>query len=362
MVPTKQKKILFIAPYPKGIGPSQRFRFEHYLPHLKEHSFAYDYQTFISEKDYPFFYRKGRYLKKTLIVIKGFAKRFSLLFNAFKYDFIFIQREATPIAPPFFEWFLGKVLGKKLIYDFDDAIWVPQTSEANPLAALIKCNWKVAAICKWSWKISVGNRFLSSFAEKYNRNVFIIPTVVDTENMHNPIAYPGQNRGKTIGWTGTFTNFANLSMIVSVLQRLDKEERASILVIADRDPEIKNLRYQFQKWNKETEIKDLLQFDIGLMPLLDEEFQKGKCGFKAIQYMALGIPAVVSPVGVNSEIVNDGLNGYWATTEDEWYSKLRELLDNNSKRVKFGKGARKKIVSDYSVQSTLKPFLDLFKD
>ncbi|MBO9592152.1 MAG: glycosyltransferase family 4 protein [Niabella sp.] len=352
--------ILFIAPYPKGIGPSQRFRFEHYLGSLAGSKIMYSYSTFISEHDYPFLHQKGGALKKAVIIMKGFLNRFLLLFTMFKYDFIYIHREAAPVGPPIFEWIIAKIFRKKIIYDFDDSIWVFQASEANPFAALLKCTWKVRFICKWSWKISVGNQFLSDFAKKYNKSVFIIPTVVDTDTVHFRPAIASSLFPKVIGWTGTFTNFINLPIVIPALRRLEKECSLDILFIADRDPLIPDLRYRFKKWNKGTEIADLCELDIGLMPLLNEEVQKGKCGFKAIQYMALEIPAVVSPVGVNAEIVDEGVNGYFANTTDEWYSKLKQLLNDDSKRTVFGKNARDKIISSYSVKSTRSLFLSLF--
>lgn len=354
--------VLFIAPYPKNIGPSQRFRFEHYLPFLKKEGINYSYNTFINRDDYRFFHAKGAYFKKASIVLKGFLNRLLLLFNLKDFDFVYIHREAAPVGPPVFEWFIAKILGKRIIYDFDDSIWVYQASEANPFAAKIKCTWKVAKICSWSWKVSVGNQFLANYAKQYNSNVVIVPTVVNTENKHNMTKDQNLDIIKTIGWTGTFTNFVNFKLMLPALRKLKKEENFKILIIADRDPMIFDLQYEFLKWNIDTEIEDLIRMNVGLMPLLNEEVQLGKCAFKAIQYMALGIPAVVSPVGSNCEVVNNGVDGFWANSDDNWYVSLKRLLSDNALRESFGENARKKINENYSVKSSLPIFISLFKN
>ena len=131
-------------------------------------------------------------------------------------------------------------------------------------------------------------------------------------------------------------------------------------MIADKDPQLPLKKYKFIKWNKETEANDLLNFHIGVMPLYDDDISRGKCGFKAIQYMSLGIPAVVSPVGVNTEIVENGVNGFVCATKTEWKARLEELITDSSLRIIFGIEARKKIKDKYSVATTTENFLHLF--
>src|SRR5690606_37637078 len=134
----------------------------------------------------------------------GFFRRKILLFKACKYDYIFIHREVAPLGPPIFEWFLAKMLQKRIIYDFDDAIWLTNTSENNKLAAGLKWHQKVDAISKWAYKVSCGNTFLCDYARQFNNNVVLNPTTIDTENMHNPALLQKQvNSVLVIGWTGT---------------------------------------------------------------------------------------------------------------------------------------------------------------
>lgn len=352
-------KVLFLIPAPLNISPGQRFRFEQYLPILKEKGIIYTIQTFWSLRVWNILFNKGYFFSKTFGLLRGLMRRAFIVINVFKYDYVFIYREASPIGPPFFEWLIAKVCRKKIIYDFDDAIWLSMSSSANPQAALIKCSWKVKYICQYSRVVSVGNNFLANYAKLYNKNVRIIPTVVDTEKVH----YGLKNQSEvplTIGWTGTFTNFHNLEKVSSVINSLKKKYDFKYLIISNKDPQLKNVEYLFKQWNFQTEIRDLVSMNIGIMPLNNTEVELGKCGFKAIQYMSLGIPPVVSPVGVNCMIVNNGETGFWAETEDEWYSVLEKLLSEQELRIKIGLAAQKFVTENYSIKATSNLFLDLF--
>ena len=352
-------RILFLAPYPADESPSQRYRFEHYFPFLSAKGIHFDYKPFLNLSAWKILFKPGNYFRKVAGMLYGFSKRFFLLFLIGRYDFIYIHREATPLGPPFFEWIVSKILRKKIIYDFDDAIWIPFTSEYNKGASSLKNFGKVAKICRWSYKVSVGNGYLAAFARKYNANVIIVPTVVNTEMVHNRLQ-DHQTQKPSIGWTGTFSTLKYLDMVLPVLQELQMQYHFNFIVIADKDPKLHLNNYQFIKWGKDNEARDLLNFHIGLMPLYDDEISKGKCGFKAIQYMSLGIPAVVSPVGVNTEIVDEGVNGFIAGAPNEWKKKLELLLTGTGLRAAMGRAAREKIEMKYSVKATERLFFELF--
>ena len=207
--------------------------------------------------------------------------------------------------------------------------------------------------------MTVGNTYLSQFAQQYCKDVRIIPTVVDTILSHNTIK--NQNDLPiTIGWTGTFTNLLHLDLVIPALKRLKEKYDFKFLIIANKNPNYKDIQYDYIAWNLESEITDLLKINIGLMPLIDTEFQLGKCAFKAIQYMSLGIPAVVSPVGANCEVVTDGINGFWANSENEWYEKIEILIKDKVLREKMGKESVYKIEKEFSVEATKKAFYNLF--
>lgn len=353
------KRILFLAPHPPKVSPSQRFRFEHYLDALASSGFEFDYYGFLDNGTWEIFFKPGNIYKKVTGILKGFGKRIFLLPQIGKYDFVFIHREAAPVGPPFIEWWISHVARKKIIYDFDDAIWLKMASESNPYAGLLKWPGKVKHICRYAYKVSVGNEFLAAYAKQYNANVLVVPTVVDTDKLHNQIKLH-QSHNLTIGWTGTFTNFLYPQSLLPVIKQLQLRNHFRFLIIADRDPLFKECSYEFLPWNKSSEIRDLLQFDIGLMPLFDTEVAKGKCAFKAIQYMALGIPAVVSNVGANVEVVDNGFNGFICNNDEEWQAALQKLLEDELLRAAMGKRARQKIVDQYSVAATRQLFISLF--
>lgn len=355
--------ILFVTPYPSGKAPSQRFRFEQYVGLLKARGHTLEFAPFMDDNTWHVLYQNGKLAAKSLGIFKGFVRRFLWFFKAYRFDFIFIHREATPVGPPVFEWVIGKVLQKKIIYDFDDAIWLPNTSEENRLAAHLKWHSKVGAICRWSYKISCGNQYLCAYAKQFNPNVILNPTTIDTEKVHNPDGYRAREDSKkpVIGWTGSHSTLIYLDLLVPIIQELEKKYDFNFLVIANKAPQLDCKSLRFLPWNKEREIGDLMNIDIGVMPLTDDAWAKGKCGFKALQYMALEIPALVSPVGVNAEIVDDGANGFVCHTPQDWYKKLEMLIVNPSMRKSLGKNAREKVLKNYSVLSNADNFLALFE-
>lgn len=355
----KGKKILFITPYPYDTAPSQRFRFEQYYKLLKKTDHFFSSRSFLNESVWKILYKKQRFLAKYFGVMFGFLSRILMLFNVRKFDYIFIHREATPIGPPFVEWWLTKVLKKRVIYDFDDAIWLSNTSKQNKLVSKLKFEDKVKQIIKWSYKVSCGNEYLASFAKQYNPNTVFNPTTIDTSR------FTGQIKDQhtdpvIIGWTGSHSTVDFILPVLPVIDDLSKKYHIKFEVISDQPPKQSIDALTFRPWNKASEIEDLLNFNIGIMPLPDTEWAKGKCGLKALQYLALGIPAVVSPVGVNSEIVVEGNNGFLCSTEEEWYAALEKLILSESLRTAMGKKGVQLINENYSVESNANNFLSLF--
>jgi glycosyltransferase involved in cell wall biosynthesis len=354
-------KVLFIFPYPQGTAASQRFRFEQYLNALTQSGITYTLAPFLDNETWVVLYKKGHILQKAVGIAKGYVHRVKLLYTMYTYSFVFIHREASPLGPPVFEWLIAKILRKKIIFDFDDAIWLPNTSANNKIAASLKWHQKTASICRWAYKVSVGNKYLATYAKQFNANVKLNPTTIDTSHLHNQ--QKDQNSSSfIIGWTGTHSTIQYLQQIIPVLQDLEKEFTFTFLVISDKAPEYKLRSLLYIPWNKETEIQDLLRMNIGLMPLSDDQWAKGKCGFKALQYMALGIPALVSPVGVNTEIVDHEINGYICTSDRDWKHSITKLMQDIAVRKQMGIAAREKVEKYYSVQANCLNFLDFFTD
>lgn len=346
-------------PYPSGTAASQRFRFEQYYSFLREEGWEIEKAPFLDEETWEILYSKGFYLKKVLGLLKGFLKRFFFLFNAAKYDAIFIHREAAPLGPPFCEWAF-KVLGRKIIFDFDDAVWLSNTSKENKIISWIKFPNKIKFIIKNAKKVSAANESLFAFAKKLNDNIILNPTTIDTTFHHNVVV--DQNKEElVIGWTGTHSTLKYLEVILPVIKLLEEEFKFTFLVIADKDPGFNLNNYKFIKWNKETEIEDLSKINIGIMPLFNDEWSKGKSGFKILQYFALGIPAVASPVGVNSMFIEEGKSGFLCEKEEDWYKALKFLLTSSESRTLMGLKGQKLVKENFSVESNRQNFLSLFK-
>ncbi|HTH54916.1 MAG TPA: glycosyltransferase family 4 protein [Cyclobacteriaceae bacterium] len=354
-------KIFFLVPYPLAQSPSQRFRFEQYFEVLKDQGMQCKVQSFLSHDNWRVFYNKGNNLLKLRCILAGFIKRAVSLFAVLRYDFVFIHREATPIGPPIFEWVIAKLLRKKMIYDFDDAIWLTDKKRESRMENIIRWRGKVAHICKWSFKVSAGNAYLADYAKTFNKNVVVNPTTIDTVNVHKTNSKFQANQRIVIGWTGSHSTLKYLKDIEGILMHIEQRFLSvDFCVIADKAPDLNLKRLVFKPWSLETEVGDLTQFDIGVMPLPDDEWAKGKCGFKALQYMAMEIPTVASPVGVNTEIIKNGINGLLARNPAEWEKSLSVLIDDENLRKRLGKEGRLTVEQHYSVNSNKKNFRGLF--
>lgn len=354
----KKGSILFIVPYPKGTAASQRFRFEQYLPSLQKEGWEIHYHSFLSDYAWKILYKPGHFTAKAWEIAKGLIRRLVILFSIRKHTYVFIHRESAPLGPPFFEFF-AKVLGAKIIYDFDDAIWIPNFSENNKGFGFLKRFKNTETLCKLAYKVSCGNEYLCRYASRFNHSVILNPTTIDTQNLHNRVN-PHTQPELTIGWTGTHSTIRYLNELLPVFEKLEKSYSFKLRVISDRAPDFSIQSLEYIRWKEESEIEDLLKIDIGLMPLSPDKWSEGKCGFKALQYMSLGIPSLVSPVGVNTKIVDHGINGFVCSTEEDWLSHLSLLLSDRTLLQEMGSKTREKIQNHFSVQSNTENFLNLF--
>lgn len=358
-------KILFIAAHRPGRSPSQRFRFEQYFDFLKANGFDYDFSYLISAADDKKFYSAGNYHTKFRVLVKSFFTRMKDTGRVNNYDIVFVQREAFMTGTAFFEKKFSKSKAK-FIFDFDDSIWLSNVSDGNKNLEWLKDYSKTGKIIEMANMVIAGNQYLANYALNFNKNVKIIPTTIDTD-YHRKKNYTGaetNQAGTCIGWTGTSTTLKHFQLIIPVLKKIKEKygERIYFKVIVDNEFEELSLGIKAIRWKKETEIEDLSQIDIGIMPLPDNDWSRGKCGFKGLQYMALEIPTVMSPIGVNNEIIHEGINGFLANTEQEWIEKISRLIDSAELRKKIGSEARKTVVERYSVESQKNNYLQYFKE
>ena len=350
-------KILVITPYPESSADT-RYRISQFIPFLNENGWQVSLRPFMDERLFEIYHQKSKFIETIFrSLIRLFGRVIDCL-SARKYDVIFIHKEAFPFGPPTFEKIIQK-LNPRIIYDMDDAFWThpPQFSQ---IGKGIRDNNKVPKIIKFSSLILAGNNYIYDYVKTINPNVVHFPTVLDT-NIYQPRT-ENEDGVITIGWVGRWSSQQYLHLLQSVFTNLNNRNLnlKFLLIGVSEDFSMPDIPMVKQKWTLEKEITSLIPFDIGIMPLPDDEYSKGKCGFKLLQYMALGIPSVASPVGVNSIIIDDGVNGFLAKTNEEWEEKLELLISNESLRKSLGMNGRKTVEDDYSLEKYQELLLSKF--
>ena len=356
-MPKYIKKVLILVAHRPGRSPSQRFRYEQYLLFLESKGYQFEQSFLISEEDDVFFYKQGFYFSKFKVLVKSFFRRWRDTSRVRSFDAVFIQREAFMLGTSFFERRIAKT-GVPIIFDYDDAIWRSNREGGNKTLSFLKNPDKISEIISVSSFVIAGNQYLADYASKYCDNVSIIPTTIDTE-YHKSTASHSEI---VIGWTGTFSTFPYLKELFPVLRKIKASfPQVKFNVICDLDTVIPELGIRTTLWNKEDEIIQLQSISIGVMPLPDNDWSKGKCGFKGLQYMSLKIPTLMSPVGVNVDILRDGENGFLPDSPEQWYNRLTQLIQDKSLRIEMGEKGYQSVISNYSVNANKWKYLELFE-
>jgi glycosyltransferase involved in cell wall biosynthesis len=339
--------ICALVPYPGDTTPSQRFRIEQWMPHLASLGISVDLVPFANAELMRMLHKPGHHAAKALANISRFFWRFGDAIRTRRYDAVLIHRAACIAGPATIERLIA-MLGRPVIYDFDDAIFKLHTTEANRHFGWLKFPGKTRTICRISSHVVVGNSYLADYALKYNPRVTIIPTSIDT-GRYQPVTKNTPNRKVVVGWTGSSTSQTHLEMFAPALREMLSRRDVELRVISDREPVLPGIEYVWRPWNPETEVDDLSHFDIGIMPIPDDEWARGKCALKALQYMAMGVPTICSPVGTNSEVIQHGENGMLAGSPEEWISCFETLVDDATLRRQLGRMGRRTVEEKYSM-------------
>ena len=342
-------KVLFIVPYPPQ-GASNRFRVLQFLPFLHQEGIRTRVRPFYSPALWRILYQPGCYTRKFIYGIICSLNRVLDLLRSISYDIVFIHRESFPIGPAWFEWLL-KFFGKPYVYDFDDAIFLPNVAAPNRALGKLKCPGKIVSIVHGSRATIAGNSYLAEFAGHAGAGkVEILPTVVDTD-LFVPRDRVEEKNEVVIGWIGSPTTIDFLENFRPVIDRVLTlcRGKARFLVVGGQLTGELPEGINCLPWSLESEIALLQKLDIGIMPMPDNQWTRGKCAFKAIEYMAVGIPAVCSPVGMNLELIDNGVNGFLAENEEQWVDILCRLAGDQALRRKVGQAGRRLIETSYSL-------------
>ncbi len=333
----------------QGISPGQRFRLEQWAPHLRaRHGIDLDFVPFESPALSRTLYQPGRYAAKAALVLKDSLRRFAHVLRARRYDVVVLFREAGLVGPPVHEALLTR-LGVPLVLDFDDAIWRLSGGGVNGVFSRLRFPGKTARLCSGAATVSVGNAYLADYARRFNSDVHVVPTTIELAD------YPAQEEPPaeapfTVVWTGSHSTLAHLEGARAALEALARRRKLRLRIICDRPPArpFSGVDTEFVPWSAQAESSQVAAGHVGIMPLPDDEFARGKCALKALQCMAVGRPVVVSPVGANRDVVRPGENGYWAATDEEWVQALDGLAASREERARLGAAARLTVERGYS--------------
>ena len=344
-------RVLYFTKYTR-LGASSRLRSYQYFPTLEKHGIKVTVKPLFGDA---YLHKLYAGQVKYLLVIKSYLKRLFILFTVFKYDTIVIEKELFPYFPPFFEGML-KLFGVKYVVDYDDAIFHNYDQSKNPIKKLLKN--KIRHVMRYSTAVIAGNQYLADYAiEAGAKHVEIIPTVIDVNKYKIKRIYDPET--VTIGWIGSPTTLKYLKSIAAVLKELCAQHNINVHIVGSKEGIGLGINEKLIQWSEDTEADIIRTFDIGLMPLTDSFWEKGKCGYKIIQYMGCAVPVVASPVGVNSEIIVNGQTGYLAKTEFEWVDALKKYIVDKTIREEHGKNGRRRVEKNYNRDITALKLIEI---
>lgn len=322
-----------------------RQRFVQAIPSLAQADITIDIAPLFGNRYLDQFLSHGK--RSAYQVVLAYAARLRALLTRNDYDFLWVHCELFPYLPGIFES-LVTATKKPVIYDYDDAIFHQYDLHRSPLVRAV-LGKKLQSLLRHADIAFCGNKYLQVYAENYCKRTEIIPTTVDV-NLYQPLATPRLRATPVLGWIGSPSTWHYCQPLMAVCSSFLDAERLSMLVVGAEHTATPRHGIEFRTWQEESEIRDLQAMDIGIMPIPDEPWARGKCGYKLIQYMACGLPVIASPVGVNCEIVQHGVNGFLAATQDEWREAMEKLATDATLRQRMGAAGRITVEQHYSIQ------------
>lgn len=354
-------RVLALCTYPVEAA-STRYRLEQFVEPLAGHGVTLTIRPFLDSRLFKNLYRREALPRNALGLVASAFLRIGDVIRASNTDVLFVQREAMMVGPPLVEWLSMKTGRCPMVLDLDDSTYVSYLSPTyGRWGSALKWFSKTNDLIGWAKVVTCGNRAIADYVTGRGKEAVIIPTVVDT-NRFVPRAESADPGVPVIGWIGTHSTYQYLASVFPALERLAHEHRFRLKVIgAGRDDiTIPGVDVENVAWNLEREVADFQSFDIGIYPIVRDEWSEGKSGFKAIQYMAVGIPFVTTPVGACAEIGQPGVTHFVAETEDEWVSGLSKLLSDRQQAAIMGAAGRRYALEHYTVAAQAAKLAQVF--
>ena len=346
-------RVLGLSSYPVEAAAT-RFRLAQFVEPLSELGIELDIRPFLNRDQFTNMYAPGRSVEKMLGVVPAAFRRMSLIGSVRNYDLLLVQREAMFFGPAVFEWLYRAVGRMPMVLDLDDATYVRYVSPSyGQLASRLKFFGKTDNLIRSSTVVSCGNRYIADHVESLGTKAVVIPTVVPTD-VFRPSEK--QNAVPVVGWIGTHSTFPFLKWLFPVLESLAKKHRFQLRIVGAgvNDMSLAGIEVVNLPWELDREVEDFQSIDIGLYPMTlsasaSHDWLMGKSGFKGIQYMAVGVPFVMSPIGVTAELGEPGTTHFNATTHEDWYTHLDKLLSDEDLRSRMGKAGRQYSLNKFTV-------------
>ena len=356
----RKKSVAAVVPNVLGFSPGQRVRIELWAKALEDAGWDVNFFPFEDAPLHEVMYSPGNAAKKLGGLVRCYREQFNAIGKAVESDLVFIYREAALIGPAFLERLIAR--RRPVVFDIDDPVFLPYKSPTNNWASLLKFSRKTHSIFRLSTHIIAINNLIADYARKYNPNVTVVPNCIDTERyLPKAASMPREGKPIKLVWIGSRSTMPNLVEIADPIRRLQEVNDSSLLVIGAGDAGLSLKNVETRQWSAETEITDLQEGDIGLLPLNDLNWNHWKFFFKAIQYMAVGIPVVARRMGSNSEVIEDGVTGFLVETEDEWFDRLKRLTEDDQLRTEMGRRARRMVEERFSMESQMPRVVDVFE-
>ncbi len=362
MAKKMKKSIFVICPFPQNVAAGQRLKYEQYFEDFRKNGYTVTVSSFMDEPMWKIVYTPGNFLGKVLGTLRGHFRRMRDIFRIHRFDVVYVFMWVTPLGTSIFER-LVRLLSRRMIFDVEDNVFMARTNEINRFAGFFKGGGKTRYLIRVADHVISSSPFLNDYCLGLNQKsaCTYISSSVDTDRFLPSNAYSNSKK-VTIGWTGTFSSREYLDLLRNVFLKLKERCDFRLRVIGNFQYEFPGIDLEVIQWSREREVEDLQGIDIGVYPLVQDDWVLGKSGLKAIQYMAFGLPTVATNTGTTPRIIKHLQNGWLVRTDDEWIDALETLIKDPELRRKLGEAGRATVVSNHSLHAIKSTYLSILNE